>query len=137
METVVVVEEKHDEEWKEMMVASLRGVEAKIAKYENDVKMMICSPHTVQTVANVLGHKLTMEQDKQAELLAYTIFKHVYADKEPVDYGNDAARHHYYADDDMWIPRIAVRRTVEGVGCAEPCTSMISLEGWMKCCAVL
>ena len=133
METVVVVEEKHDEEWKEMMVASLRGVEAKIAKYENDVKMMICSPHTVQTVANVLGHKLTMEQDKQAELLAYTIFKHVYADKEP---GVCDDNYYYYADDDIWIPRIAVRRTVEGVGCClNDC--MISLEGWMKCCAVL
>ena len=78
-----------------------------------ETKLVFDNPHTVWTVESVLELNLTDTQRIEAELLAYKIFKSLYADREPFK----TSGINRYSNCDVWIVTSSVKRVFDGVFC--------------------
>jgi hypothetical protein len=94
-----------------------------------ETKLVFDNPHTVWTVENVLELNLTHAQLIKAWLLAYMIFKSLYADREPFK----TSGINLYSNADVWIVTSSVKRVFDGVFC--PSENLLLNEVWTRCCA--
>ena len=94
-----------------------------------ETKLVFDSPHTVWTVESVLELNLTHAQCIKAGLLAYKIFKSLYADREPFK----TSGINRYSNADVWIVTSSVKRVFDGVFC--PSEDLLLNEVWTRCCA--
>ena len=90
-----------------------------------ETRMVFDNPHTVWTVESVLELNLIHDQRIKAGLLAYKIFKSLYADQEPF-------KNSRYSNDDVWIVRSSVKRVFDGVFC--PSEELLPNDVWTRCC---
>ena len=93
-----------------------------------ETRMVFDNPHTVCTVASVLELNLTHAQRIRAGLLAYKVFKSLYADQEPFKISGI----NRYSNDDVWIVRSSVKRVFDGVFC--PSEELLPNDVWTRCC---
>jgi hypothetical protein len=94
-----------------------------------ETKLVFDNPHTIWTVESVLEFNLTHAQRIKAGLLAYKIFKSLYADREPFT----SSGIHRYSNADVWIVTSSVKRVFDGVFC--PSEDLLLNEVWTRCCA--
>ena len=94
-----------------------------------ETRLVFDNPHTVWTVERVLELNLTHTQRIEAGLLAYKVFKSIYADQEP--FKNSGINR--YSDDHAWIVTSSVKRVLDGVFC--PSEELLQSEVWTRCCA--
>jgi hypothetical protein len=94
-----------------------------------ETKLVLDNPHTVWTVESVLELNLTHAQRIKAGLLAYKIFKILYADREPFE----TSGINRYSNADVWIVTSSVKRVFDGVFC--PSEDLLLNEVWTRCCA--
>ena len=94
-----------------------------------ETKLVFDNPHTVWTVESVLELNLTQAQCIKAGLLAYKIFKSLYADREPFK----TSGINRYSNADVWIVTSSVKRVFDGVFC--PSEDLLLNEVWTRCCA--
>ena len=93
-----------------------------------ETKLVFDNPHTVWTVESVLELNLTHAQCIKAGLLAYKIFKSLYADLEPFK----TSGINRYSNADVWIVTSSVKRVFDGVFC--PSEDLLLNEVWTRCC---
>jgi hypothetical protein len=94
-----------------------------------ETKLVFDNPHTVWTVESVLELNLTHAQRIKAGLLAYKIFKSLYADREPFK----TSGINRYSNADVWIVTSSVKRVFDGV--FSPSEDLLLNEVWTRCCA--
>jgi hypothetical protein len=94
-----------------------------------ETNLVFDNPHTVWTVESVLELNLTHAQCIKAGLLAYKIFKSLYADREPFK----TSGINQYSNADVWIVTSSVKRVFDGVFC--PSEDLLLNEVWTRCCA--
>ena len=93
-----------------------------------ETRMVFDNPHTVWTVESVLELNLIHDQRIKAGLLAYKIFKSLYADQEPFKISGI----NRYSNDNVWIVRSSVKRVFDGVFC--PSEELLPNDIWTRCC---
>ena len=93
-----------------------------------ETRMVFDNPHTVWTVESVLELNLIHDQRIKAGLLAYKIFKSLYADREPFKISGI----NRYSNDNVWIVRSSVKRVFDGVFC--PSEELLPNDIWTRCC---
>jgi hypothetical protein len=105
-------------------------VELEALRFElQETKLVFDNPHTVWTVESVLELNLTHAQRIKAGLLAYKIFKSLYADREPFK----TSGINRYSNADVWIVTSSIKRVFDGVFC--PSEDLLLNEVWSRCCA--
>jgi hypothetical protein len=113
----------------EALRQEIKLVRQEIKQVRQDVKLVSDNPHTVWTVESVLELNLTHAQRIKAELLAYKIFKSLYAAREPFK----TSGINQYSNADVWIVTSSVKRVFDGVFC--PSEDLLLNEVWTRCCA--
>ena len=83
-------------------------MESKLASAIAEDRVIIDYPHTVETVAKVLGLNLNKGEEREAVILARNVFKRVNCDQEPVSCEVSGEKVDHYRDDDLWIVKLAV-----------------------------
>ena len=85
-------------------------MESKLASAIAEDRVIIDYPHTVETVAKVLGLNLNKGGEREAVgILAHNVFKRVNCDQEPVSCEVSGEKVDHYRDDDLWIVKLAVK----------------------------
>ena len=84
-------------------------MESKLASAIAEDRVIIDNPHTVETVAKVLGLNLNKGEEREAVILARNVFKRVNCDQEPVSCEVSGEKVDHYRDDDLWIVKLAVK----------------------------
>ena len=123
--TLLIANQYHTEAQMEKLRLEWEALRLELEAARIELQAVFDNPHTVCTVASVLELNLTHAQRIRAGLLAYKIFKSLYADQEPF-------KNSRYSNDDVWIVRSSVKRVFDGVFC--PSEELLPNDVWTRCC---
>ena len=126
--TLLIANQYHTEAQMEKLRLELEALRLELEAVRIELQAVFDNPHTVCTVASVLELNLTHAQRIKAGLLAYKIFKSLYADQEPFKISGI----NRYSNDDVWIVRSSVKRVFDGLFC--PSEDLLPNDVWTRCC---